>query len=503
MSFENNNFKVVRKIRLPKSEFNLACQVEAENEIAKVYAVSLNVYCDNQEITNGVVSYSGHVDICMIYGLESGEIASAQATQTFSSKFEDDKIANGERAIINLKIVDHEIGNISGSNATVDVTIEQSGVLIQNVDVHNVASNNEDICVKEDEIKIVQFVGSASSVMNERLQASSREKIKKVLGAETNVTIKSVEAGVNFVSVGGDVNARVLYIDENDKFQTAELYDSFKEEIEIEGVNRENFVEAFASINSGNIKIEVEDDERSSRILLDVPFELTAFAFEERSINLVSDLFSTKCEIEITSESFNMSREVFMETIEGKANGSLTIDQDQPRVDKILFTFGSDAVVTNSYVSDGELTIEGIAKTTVVYLNDELGTLSAVEIEVPYAISDKTRATEQSMLLANVVLTDVDVSVKKGRELTFDGKIKANVVISEDEVSATISGVKEGEPLAEKDYAMELVFAKEGDSLWDIAKMTKVKESLVAEQNPTLAFPLQENNDIVIFYQNV
>lgn len=503
MSFENNNFKVVRKARLPRSEFNLACQVVAENEIAKVYAVSLNVYCDNQEITNGVVSYSGHVDICMIYGLENGNIASTQATHPFSSKFEDESITNGERAIINLKILDHEIGNVSGSDVTINVVVEQSGVLIQNVDVRNVASNDENVCVKEDEIKIVQFVGSGVSTMSEKLQASSREKIKQVLGTEASVMIKTVEAGVSFVSVGGDVNARVLYIDENDKFQTAELYDSFKEEIEIEGVSRESFVEAFARVNNGDIKIDIEDEERSSRILLDVPFELTAFAFEEKSINLVSDLFSTKCDLEITSETFSMTREIFMETVEGKASGSLTIDQDQPRVDKILFTFGSDAVVTNSYVADGELVIEGIAKTTVVYLNDELGSLSAVEIEVPFVISDKTRAAEQSMLLASAALTDVDVSVKKGRELSFDGKIKANVVICDDEVSATISEVKEGDPFIEKDYAMELVFAKEGDTLWDIAKMSKVKENMIAEQNPTISFPLQENNDIVIFYQNV
>ena len=56
MSFENNNFQVVKKTRLPKGELNLAVQVAAGDEIAKVYAVSLNVYCDNQEITDGVVS---------------------------------------------------------------------------------------------------------------------------------------------------------------------------------------------------------------------------------------------------------------------------------------------------------------------------------------------------------------------------------------------------------------------------------------------------------------
>ena len=138
-----------------------------------------------------------------------------------------------------------------------------------------------------------------------------------------------------------------------------------------------------------------------------------------------------------------------------------------------------------------------------MYLNDEQSSFNAVEIEVPFAITDKTKATEQSLLLTNAILTDVDVVVKKGRELFFDGKIKAIVTISSDEVSAVISSAKEGEPLAERDYAMQLVFAKQGDSLWDIAKMNRVKESMIASQNPNVAFPLQENKDIIIFYQNV
>lgn len=113
-----------------------------------------------------------------------------------------------------------------------------------------------------------------------------------------------------------------------------------------------------------------------------------------------------------------------MENIEGKADGSLTIDQDQPRVDKIMFTFGSGAVVTNSYVADGELTLEGIAKTTVVYLNDELGSLNAVEIEVPFVLSDKTKASSQALILTNAVLTDVDVAVKREENFSLTAKLK-------------------------------------------------------------------------------
>lgn len=315
--------------------------------------------------------------------------------------------------------------------------------------------------------------------------------------------VRSTEAGSNFVSVGGDVITKVLFVDENDKFNNIQIVDSFKEEIEIESVSRDSVVEAVANVNSSGIRIEVEEEANGSKIVAQVPFDILALAFEETSVNMISDLYSTKNEMEISSQTFTMSKTLNMEFVEGKVDGSLTIDDSQPRVDKILFTFGSSAQVTGTSVEDGEITIEGLAKTTVVYLNDEQSSFNAVEIEVPFAITDKTKATEQSLLLTNAILTDVDVVVKKGRELFFDGKIKAIVTISSDEVSAVISSAKEGEPLAERDYAMQLVFAKQGDSLWDIAKMNRVKESMIASQNPNVVFPLQENKDIIIFYQNV
>ena len=501
MSFENNNFKVVKKTRLPESEFNLSCKVSAEGEIARIFAVSFNPYCENQEITNGVVSYSGHIDVCMIYQLETGEVGSAFSSCPFSSRFEDDSISSGEKAVINLKVRDHSIDSISGSDATISMVLEQSGLLVQNVEVRSIASNDQSVCLKEEEVSVVRFVGCGSATAVESAGHSTREKVKKILGTESSVIVKQAEAGVNFVSVSGDVVTRVLYLDENDKFENVQIYDSFKEEIEIEGVTRESLVEAVSAVNCANININVEDDEKGSRIVASVPFELTAFAFEEASINMVVDLYCTESEMEISTESFNMSKALDMECVEGKVDGSLTIDDDQPRVDKILFTYGSSAQITNTFVSDGELTIEGLAKTTVVYLNDEAGSFNAVEIEVPFQISDKTKADENSILLTNAILTDVDVAVKKGRELFFDGKVRAIVAISNDEVSAVISEAREGEVYGERDYAMQLVFAKAGASLWDIAKMNRVRESLIAEQNPNVVFPLQENSDLVIFYQ--
>ena len=69
-------------------------------------------------------------------------------------------------------------------------------------------------------------------------------------------------------------------------------------------------------------------------------------------------------------------------------------------------------------------------------------------------------------------------------------------------ISAVISNAALKDELAEKDYAMEIVFGKTGQTAWDIAKANKIQERMVIMQNPETVFPLTENTEVVLFYQN-
>ena len=66
-----------------------------------------------------------------------------------------------------------------------------------------------------------------------------------------------------------------------------------------------------------------------------------------------------------------------------------------------------------------------------------------------------------------------------------------------------ISGAEKLDSLQERDYAMEVIFAKAGDELWDIAKKAKVHDYQLQSQNPDVAFPLQEDQSLIIFYQKL
>jgi len=502
MAFESNDFQVAKKIRLPKSEFNVNCNIPIEEEISKIFTITSDVLIKDKEILDGMINYSGVVETCVIYLTENNEIGSTHASCPFTSKFEDANISVDDKALIRARILDYSIGDIANKNLPIDFVIEQFGFIVKNEDVKSVATSGEDIATKEEEIRVVHLLGECKQRIETESPLQVRDRIKKLLLCESQASIKDVETGMNYVSVSGEVVSRLLYLTENDKFESAYVYDSFKEEIEFDGVTKNTQVEVCPFVIYPEVKASVDNKDKGADILVKVPVELNLLAYDEVEVKVVSDIYSTKNEVEVLTDSFEMTKNFPFEIVEEKIDGNLVLEDDKPRIDKVLFSGGNSVNLTNVFIENGNINIEGIAKTTVVYLNDELGSLNSAEIEIPFSIDDKTNFEDGDEITAYATISDVDVSVKKGRELNYEGRVKVVLYAVRQEISAVISNVNIKEELPEKDYAMEIVFGKENQSLWDIAKANKVSEKMLAEQNADIVFPLNQNTQLVLFYQS-
>lgn len=500
MAIEVNKFSVVKKKRLEKSQFNVECNVAAEVEIDKILSVCHTAQAENAEILNGVVNYSGTLDICILYCTVDGEIGTINSSCPFSSKFEDEMIKVGDKIKIDISVEDCQIENISNSNIKLSCSCVQSGVLIMCREVDYVSSGDENMCIKDDEVIVDVFVGEAKEIFTVESECVIKEPVKKLLLSDSQVSVKSVENGVNFVSVSGEVVTRLLYLTEKDRFESCYLTENFKEEIEVEGSTRESISEAVAMIKRNSVKCEVDNDDKGVNVKLTIPVEIKVSSYQEKSERIVKDIYSTTCELEVSTESFEMTRQFTSESFETKIDGTLVLDDNQPRVDKIMFVSGSNLMITNAYLKEGEVFVEGVAKTNVVYLNDETNALRGVTIEVPFVVSDKS-SIETGEVCANAIIYDVDVVVKKGREFYFDAKLKINLSYDCDEIGAVISNVKLASEYAERDCAIELVFASSGQTAWDLAKAVRVSEQTIMINNPEVTFPLEHDENIVVYYQ--
>ena len=502
MAFESSNFSVAKKNSLPKSELKVECNIPVEQEINKIFSITTDVNVQSNEVLIGFINFVGVIDICVIYCALDGSVGTIHTSCPFSSKIEDKNISVGQLADINVKVVDHEVQNISSSNIKLLCMIEQDGVVILNENINTIRSNAECICTKEEQMAVVKLIGNTTSVINEENSVSIKEEVKKVLLCESQVCIKDVECGLNFVSVSGELVNRILYINNDDKFESCYNYETFKEEVELEGVTRDSVAECYVNVLKEQVKTEVVEMEKGVNLKIVTPIELKINAYEDINIEIIKDVYSTNCELGISTESFSMTKTLTCEYFENKIDGNLILSEDKARVDKLMFIGGTNLVIFNSYILDGEVYVEGIARTNVVYLNDELNTLNSVNIEVPFVVSDKTQIEGENIKTkAQAIICDVDVVVKKGREFYFDAKIKVKVDFYVDQTCAIISSVEEKEEYSEKDYSVELLFCQKGMSLWDVSKQAKIREELIVIQNPDVNFPLEKDTNVVIYFQ--
>lgn len=502
MAFETNKFSVIKKKRLEKSQFSVECTIDTNVDIEKILSICYTANVENVEILNGTINFGGNLDVCVIFLSTDGEIGTINSGCPFSSKFEDSQISVSDKANIKLNIDDCRVESVGGQTIKLSLVCTQIATLVTTKEVEHVESGDENSFQKEDEIKVFAFVGQSKETFVETSTLSIKEPIKRLISSDSQATIKSIECGENFVSVSGEVVSRVLYLTEKERFESAYIIDAFKEELAVEGATKESLAEGLAVVKQNQIKCEIETLEKGVDLKISIPVEICVNVFEEKSQEVLKDIYSTKNELKISTESFDMTEKLSNDFFEAKIDGALSLDEDKPRVDKILFVGGTNLSQTNAYVKDEEVFVEGICKTNVIYLNDETNSLNSVIVEVPFVVSEKANTScENPVVEADISVYDVDVVVKKGREFYFDAKLKVGLSFDCEAVGAVVSKIEAGAELEEKDCALELVFASAGQDSWDIAKELKTSEEFVCLQNPELKFPLEKDENIVLFYQ--
>lgn len=502
MAFEMKNFMVFKKIVLPQSQTEKECSVETEGDLSKILTATSQVSLCMVEVGEGVITYTAELNNCVVYATSDGKIGNSDYVCDITGKIENAAIKSEDKAILSLSVQDVKVDYVSGT-VTVKVTICENVELLSQREVKSVDASDDDICMKKSSQTIEKFVGCGKSEGVTEEEFVARGNVKKIISVEPNVFVKNADSENGIVSVTGETIARIVYLTTDDKFEVAYTNTAFKEEIEVEDSRQDMKAVAKACVKRRDCRCEVLESDKSTKIAIKIPFMVNAYVFGSEEIESIEDAYCTKSEISMTSDSFDMTKVCQSQILESKIDGSLSLSDDKPRVDKIIFSGGEVVNVTNSYISNKEIFVEGIAKTTVVYLNDEEGSLNSVEIEIPFALSEKTSASEQAVVCADAVIYDADVTVRRGRELVFDAKVKANARICEDEVSATITDLKKGEVYEDKDYAMQYVLGKAGETSWDIAKRNKVKEEQIIAQNQEVVFPLIQDTGFILFFQKL
>lgn len=500
------NLPVLNKFSITSQQLaienNIA--INGEDEVAKVLSASARASITSCEALSGEGTISGNVLVNVVYVCQDGRLNNQTAVSPFVYKLSDGNIDTSSKLNIEAKVVSTQIDKFQDNNIKVLSMIAFDGVIVKNVETNYLKDGGEGTYVKQIEKEVVSLDKQNCETFTEDLEANVRDGVKKVLMTNVEQTIKSWTVGANFISVEGEIYAKVLYANakEPSELQTITIAKAYKQEIEVDDVNKDCNLDVFAHIVHENVNVELDEKENGeTTIRVNVPIMACYNVYRTNNILAVEDIYSTENVLAVEQGECTTYTNLQPELLEGKVEGNVMLTDDEPRVDKYLATTNVCTTISNCYVSDDTLFVEGVVSANVVYLNDELGAIQSVEIEIPYVLDKKIDFTGEVILQPSVALSDVDVMIKRGREIFFDAKAKAFVNVTLVGEMCMVTKAQDLGKLPERDSALEIFFARAGQSFWEIAKSLKIPQETIMSQNPNLTDPLEEDENIAVYYQ--
>ena len=469
-------------------------------DVSKILSVSACLFVDGTEILLGEITYGGNLQLNVVYLTNAGNVENLQTSTPISSKYENALLNLNSAVKIVPNIVSNEIENLSPENIKVKTLAELLFNQAQNQDINIYLGGQDNVFVNQSELPLSNFAGKNCTEFSESINFESKTPIDSVVSVISSAIIKSAETLNNVVVLEGEIYAKIIAKTKDDPFKLITLsgFSSFKEEIEDGNVNSNQIINTTIKVNCPGVTTTLSEDFTSVDVF--VPVKVCYNLYETKNVQIVTDAYSTTNEIALTTAGFNSTEILKSDIFNIKIDGNISLNEDLPRIDKVLAVDGEYITFTNVSHFNKELLIEGILHANILYLNDNNNNINSVNVEIPFSQKENTDISGDNISVCiTALLYDVDAVVKRGRDVYIDAKMKVLANFAKTTSNAIISNVEIGEEIESNTTSIEIYFAKEGQTMWDIAKDLKVSKELLLKQNENLP-EIMTGNEKVIFF---
>lgn len=490
-----------KKLSTVQSSLNV--ELQSENNIAKVLCVNANPQVTNYEILKGELKFSGDVCVKVIYVNENGEFFKTETTETFQGRLLNDELNIGDVPVFKVEVIEQTITNVASDEVKVSLTLETMVDAFVTDQVNCYMNNDDDIITNSNMVHYMELVSHDKLSFNYEEMLDVKNDISRIISTDADIIVTNYFLGTDYFTVEGLINFNMCYESGEEQKELNQCCKTFKfkEELEKEGIQKDGLLNLYASVNDCEIKTEIKD----GSVQLQLPINVCYYYLKSDCTEVVVDAFSLKNKLNLSIESFKVSDKNIMKCFSEKIDGQLVIDDDKPRIIKVVGYCGDNINITNSYVDNNKVITEGMAQVNVVYLEEdetETGVLNSVIVEVPFSIENNCDEFNSEMdLTTRGYITDISAKSKKGKEINIDLEIQLIVdgFSTCEEMALTDATV--GEALTPKEACLQIYFARKGNTLWDISKGLQCRPEQILNQNPNLNLPLDSDEKIVLFTQ--
>lgn len=497
---ENNEaIKLSFAKNLDKFNFStlISVPIDTNVNIKTILNLDSNLVEKKVETGSGKAVVSGKITLNILYVDTDNMTNTLTETQTFSQTINDQAITTDSFvSVSNVKIVNSVVSSVGTLKVNCEVSVDPMLYLNLNMPAN---ANFENMVVKKSVVDACTITDVVNSSFNYTVNLETKDSINKLLCYNSHFAPTAVTACDEYAVVEGKLLCTLLYETNVDDTTTVkQLTDciAVKAELPIANLTHDNMLDLCFESSAGLDDIQTEVEDGTTVATINHTIKVTGIVCKTVAIDVVDDIYSTDNEVEPTFASREYNKMCNCEHYTGEISGDITINENEPAIDAIVANLNIVPEVTNSYVKDDTIYIEGIISSQIIYL-DENRELKSKQTELPFVANTKIACTKLDCRHVDIAVTDSRAKAKRGTIIELEYDVWVSICCYEKNSFNMVNNLSIGKALDFSMYDYQIFIAKPDETIWDLSKRIKITPDQLTSYNKNLP-PIMTGGEKVI-----
>lgn len=496
-----DTIKITYAKNLNKLNFSslISVPINSNVNVKTILNVDSYIFDEKVECGNGKAIITGKLGVKVLY-IDTDNISNiVNDSQSFSETFVDESITSD--CFINISNAS-VVGNVLSSDKTLKINcdVNISPTLYLNLALNTSNSSFENMIVKKNEISTNTIACNVDTSFEYATNIETKENVTKILCYDAYFTPSSLTSYDEYAVVEGKLYSKLLYESaSDDESVIKEICDTFnlKSEINIPNITKDCLTDFNFSIDKSKENISTEIEDGNNIITISHNIKVNGVCIKSISIDLIDDMYSVDNEIEISTSKRDYTKNMQTEFVTDNISGEITLDDNETAIDDIISNININAEITNHYLKDNNLYLEGIISSHIIYI-DENKEIKHKPIDLPFVINTKIKIDQLDCIHSCINILDNKIKVKRGTVIELDYSVSIMINIYQKDSKEIIDNMVIGKPLDYSTVDYQIFIAKPNESVWDLCKRIKISPDDISKYNKNLPLIMEGGEKIVI-----
>ena len=497
----DESIKIAYTKNMNKINFNQTLSVAIDSNVNIKTILNAHAYLFDEKIEcgSGKAVLTGRIGLKVLYVDTDGLSNTITDTQAISENIIDSAITTDSTINILNQTATANVVSIDGVlKVSCDISI--SPTIYFNLPLSSKCDGFENVVYKKSEVQTISISKFINTTFDYTTNFETRDSISKILCHDCYFNPTNTVARDGSIYIEGKLYSKLLYeTQENEKTIKKELCDTFNiaTEVPCENISTGCELELSFKIDKSkeNITTDIEDD--NSVITIQNNIKICGACFKDMCVELVDDLFCCDHELDLSMAEREFLHINKSEKFSDKIYGEITLTDTETAIDDIVANLNIVPEITNTYIKNNSLVIEGIISSHLAYIDENKDCMHK-QTELPFVLNTKIEVNSVENIHVNISIEDCRVKSKRGTIVEFEYLVEIVLHSYIKEKKTIIDNISLGKSVDFSGYDYQIFLAKPNESMWDLCKRIKISPEKLVETNKNLPLVMNGGEKIVI-----